>query len=405
MKKIFIPIFFLCCVLFFGTISPVFAETNLINNPSVESSTTDGLPTNWTKGSYGTNSIEFIYPAQGHTGSSALQVKVHSLTDGDGKWFFSDVAVTAGKTYTYSEYYYSDVQTSLVARYKNKTGVFSYVALAQLPSSDTWVNKTVNFVVPSNMVAMTIFHLISSSGSLTTDDYSLSTDTTVQTFSKGMVSLTFDDGWATTYRNAIPLLNTAHFASTQYIISDYLRNAPGYVTLAQAKLMKSQGHEIGSHTQTHANLEELSGEFLLNELAVSLNDLNDSGLGTVKTLAYPYGVYTTSVIEATKSAGYSSARTAQAFDGDAGYNYKNTNKYQLKAYVITKSTTLAKVKSWINTAAKEKTWLIIAFHQIDSSGSQYSYTKNNLSAIINYLKTQQVDVVTVSDGASRMNTN
>ncbi|MEN9603946.1 MAG: hypothetical protein RL545_635, partial [Actinomycetota bacterium] len=97
-------------------VTPPSGGANLILNPSLETGTT--TPTNWASGKWGTNTATFTYPVTpAQDGSKAAKVVVSGYTSGDAKWFFNNVNVTAGTTYTFSDYYQSTATTRLVARY------------------------------------------------------------------------------------------------------------------------------------------------------------------------------------------------------------------------------------------------------------------------------------------------
>lgn len=210
-----------------------------------------------------------------------------------------------------------------------------------------------------------------------------------------MVSLDFDDGWSSIYDNGIPILNAAGFKSTQYIYTDpYINEWEDFMTLQQLLELKNQGHEIGGHSKSHAHLTNVSSSRLLTEVSGSRTTLINSGLGEIRSFAYPFGEYNTTVINAVKNAGYSYARSVD----DEAYNDKNTSPYLLKTKNIEKSITFATVKSWIDGAVANKKWLIIVFHEILNNGTQYSSTPADLQKIVDYLKTNNIKVVTVSEG-------
>ena len=105
-----------------------------------------------------------------------------------------------------------------------------------------------------------------------------------------------------------------------------------------------------------------------------------------------------------KNSGYWGARTV-----DAGFNDKSANPYTLKVQVVEKGgtcdgvvvppTTLDQVKEWIDTAKASNTWLILVFHQTDNDNANcYGDTPAMLQNIVDYLKTSNVNVVTVSQG-------
>ena len=75
----------------------------------------------------------------------------------------------------------------------------------------------------------------------------------------GMISLTFDDGWATQISNARPEMNSRGFKGTYAVLSRALRESWATVfPLADAQLLQSEGNEIASHTVDHADLTTLN---------------------------------------------------------------------------------------------------------------------------------------------------
>lgn len=150
---------------------------NLIPNPSVEtpSSSDPNIPSGWSWGDWGTNSSTFNYLTNsGYTGTHSLQTVIKSYTTGDAKWYFIPVTVTSGDSYTYSDYYKSNVVTDVMAVFINSSGQITYQDLGSAATNNTWKQFSANFVVPNGTQTMTIYHLISAVGTLQTDDFSLS---------------------------------------------------------------------------------------------------------------------------------------------------------------------------------------------------------------------------------------
>ena len=217
-------------------------------------------------------------------------------------------------------------------------------------------------------------------------------------FSQGFISLNFDDGWLTTYQNALPILNKVGLKSTQYIITSGFNNPTIYVSRSQVLKMQADGHEIGGHTINHFHLNQLSDGRKKNEITGSKNDLISAGVTNLSTFDYAHGEYNDFVITALKNSGFSGARTVER-----GFNTKNTDPFLLKAQAIDKNTTIEQVVVLIDEAMREKKWVILVFHQIDGSGKQYSATPEMLSQITDYLVRANVPVKTNAEGISLLN--
>jgi len=152
-------------------------NSNLIANPSLETSNGGGnAPVNWLNNGWGTNTATFAYPVAGQDGAKAGKVTMTAHTTGDAKWYFADVPVTPDTQYTFSNYYQSTAVTHLVARYTSTTGALSYVTLlSSVPVSASWKQQTAMFTPPAGTASVTVFHVIAAVGSLTVDNYSLTT--------------------------------------------------------------------------------------------------------------------------------------------------------------------------------------------------------------------------------------
>jgi len=150
---------------------------NLIANPSFETAS-GNLPANWQTGSWGTNDASFNYSQSGHTGSKSATVTITNYTSGDAKWYADPVAVTAGQSYTYSDFYTSSTATQVTAAFTKTDGSTAYSQLPQANASSAWTSYSANIVAPSGATKVTFYHLLGAVGSLTIDDASLVNTTT-----------------------------------------------------------------------------------------------------------------------------------------------------------------------------------------------------------------------------------
>jgi peptidoglycan/xylan/chitin deacetylase (PgdA/CDA1 family) len=130
------------------------------------------------------------------------------------------------------------------------------------------------------------------------------------------VVLTFDDGFADFHEYALPLLRQHGCTATLFVttgwVADIGRRAAGrrpgrMLTWSQIAEAAAAGIEIGAHSHTHPELDQLGRKELRAELTVSKRLLEDA-LGTSVTgLAYPFGYSNVAVRRAAIEAGYSYA--------------------------------------------------------------------------------------------------
>ena len=205
--------------------------SNLIANPSLETSASGTSPDSWNQGGFGDalSKAQFNYITDTQDTTKAVQVVISSEpTGGDAKWVFNAVPVAQGNLYNFSDSYNSSAPSFLVAAYTMADNSLIFDQLATLPSSNNaWTSTSGQFTAPTGAASVTVYHLIQDAGQLTTDNYSLSlaAPASQNIFSHGIVSLTFDDGWNSQYYNALPVLKSANYPGTFYIISNAMLQA------------------------------------------------------------------------------------------------------------------------------------------------------------------------------------
>ncbi len=125
--------------------------------------------------------------------------------------------------------------------------------------------------------------------------------------------LTFDDGYADLIEEALPILIEQGFPATVFVTTGWLSGAARYATGTPPGRMLSWGHlaqlssagvEIGAHSHSHAQLDQISEPRLRVELASSRRLLEDRLGHPVRSLAYPYGYSNKRVRAVARQLGY-----------------------------------------------------------------------------------------------------
>lgn len=127
--------------------------------------------------------------------------------------------------------------------------------------------------------------------------------------------ITFDDGMECVYTQALPLLREFNFNSTIFCIAGFtgqtsswdIFDGQKHLSKQQIRELSDSGHEIGSHTLTHANLTFLNDRDLEIELKDSKKILEDITGKEVKTISFPYGSWNEHVWRKARESGYLSA--------------------------------------------------------------------------------------------------
>ena len=124
------------------------------------------------------------------------------------------------------------------------------------------------------------------------------------------IVLTFDDGYADFYTNALPVLLGHDFKSVAYVVSGFIGRG-GYMNAEQILTADRQGVEVASHTVDHVDLTAQSREGLRYQLAASKQALEHLLGHPVLSFCYPYGRFNPGVEAAVAAAGYMDATTTR----------------------------------------------------------------------------------------------
>jgi len=143
---------------------------------------------------------------------------------------------------------------------------------------------------------------------------------------RGLVGITFDDGYDNILGNAVPELLRHHFTATMFIVSSRIGGTNEWdgepvwplMTAGQVAEVAAAGMEIGSHSATHAKLPGLSEERLRAEVHDSRARLGELLGQPVRGFAYPYGKMDAAVRQAVRDAGYQYACSVETRPADMG---------------------------------------------------------------------------------------
>ncbi|WP_217141506.1 polysaccharide deacetylase family protein [Streptomyces sp. AC627_RSS907] len=154
------------------------------------------------------------------------------------------------------------------------------------------------------------------------------------------VLITFDDGYEGVHRHALPHLTKHGFPATLFVTTGWLRGPydtggalDTMLDWDQVRELASAGVEIGGHSHTHPQLDQLGGERLRFELIHGKEVIADQ-LGTVPvSFAYPYGYSDRRVRQAVRETGY-----AQALAVGNGLARRPQGPYALRRVTVRRST-------------------------------------------------------------------
>jgi len=135
-----------------------------------------------------------------------------------------------------------------------------------------------------------------------------------------VVGITLDDGYQSNLLHALPILKNMGFSATCYVVSGKLGQHNEWdeaLGMAQAALMGVEemrtwvdaGMEVGSHTCSHADLNQISLAEARQELLESKSDLENLLQKPVTQFCYPYGHFSPEHESLVSQSGYVAATT------------------------------------------------------------------------------------------------
>ncbi|MEH0422148.1 polysaccharide deacetylase family protein [Streptomyces sp. B21-083] len=152
--------------------------------------------------------------------------------------------------------------------------------------------------------------------------------------------ITFDDGYEGVHRHALPVLAKHGFPATLFVSTGWLRGpydtGGGLDTMLdwdQVRELAGSGVEIGGHSHTHPELDQLDDDALRFELT-RCRDVVAGQLGAVPvSFAYPYGYSSRRVRQAVRAAGFT-----QALAVGNGLARRQQGPYALRRVTVRRST-------------------------------------------------------------------
>ncbi|MCZ2858122.1 polysaccharide deacetylase family protein [Blastococcus sp. VKM Ac-2987] len=140
--------------------------------------------------------------------------------------------------------------------------------------------------------------------------------------SRGLVGLTFDDGYTDFLEHAVPVLQRHGMTGTVYVVAGRIAGRNEWdegpqlpiMDAAQVRAVAAAGHEVGSHTMTHPRLAGADPGALDAEVRESRRVLEDVLQAEVAGFCYPYGSFDAAAADAVRAAGYDHACVTGDYD-------------------------------------------------------------------------------------------
>ena len=201
---------------------------------------------------------------------------------------------------------------------------------------------------------------------------------------QGAITYSFDDVCPGQITSAIPSLNKYDFKASFNLVTNWVKNWGSWKQAAQS------GHEIASHTVSHAKLNA-AGE---NELSQSKQIIEQNIGQECVTIVYPYCITGN---KDSMSKYYISGRTCsgQLVANNIG------DMFEISAYIIGNSSKYNSTQALNNLAdmaAQQNKWAVYSIHGIDEDGGYSPISSSDLDQHFAYVKQQdKVWVATFKD--------
>ena len=154
------------------------------------------------------------------------------------------------------------------------------------------------------------------------------------------VLITFDDGYEGVHRHALPVLAEHGFGATLFVSTGWLRgeydtgDGPDEMLgWDQVRDLASSGVEIGGHSHTHPQLDQLSDDALGFELLRCREIIADELGARPASFAYPYGYSSRRVRAHVREAGF-----AQSLAVGNALARRAQGPYALRRVTVSRST-------------------------------------------------------------------
>jgi len=154
------------------------------------------------------------------------------------------------------------------------------------------------------------------------------------------VLITFDDGYEGVHRHALPVLAKHGFASTLFVSTGWLRGAHdtggGLDTMLdwdQVRALAAEQVDIGGHSHTHPQLDQLDDDTLRFELLRCQEVIADELGARPASFAYPYGYSSRRVRRTVRETGF-----AQSLAVGNGLARRRQGPYALQRVTVRRTT-------------------------------------------------------------------
>lgn len=209
-----------------------------------------------------------------------------------------------------------------------------------------------------------------------------------------LITFWFDDAWKTEYTDGFRILEANGYKGALAVPTQLLEYDM-YMTWPQVKQVRYKGWEITSHARNHnCNVKDYENDsFAKSEIEGSLKDFEKNGIKPAYFVT-PCGLNGETILKYAKKNYLARRGTGQ---GVNPLPIPDDYLYDLRVRAVRSDTTHEDIKNWIEEAEEQNAWLIIMFHQVDTSKQEYAASPDMIQVIVDEVKKSGIKVVLPSE--------
>lgn len=215
------------------------------------------------------------------------------------------------------------------------------------------------------------------------------------------VSLCFDDFPRSAALTGAPMLEQYGWRATYYVAGSFLDTQHEYFgemfREEDLKAVIRGGHDIGCHTFDHINCADAGAEELASQRARNAAFLNDYGIQSVQSFAYPYGTANL----ACKRAMHGEDLALRGVK--TGLNCGAVDFNMLKATGLQRNKGgILRALEDLDTLSASDGWLILFTHDVCEAPSDWGVTPEDFEHVLQAVQASGAEIVTVGEMVDRI---
>ncbi len=215
----------------------------------------------------------------------------------------------------------------------------------------------------------------------------------------GVVVFTFDDALRTQL-DAARLLEAHGYRGTFYVSTGQLRSTyswANYASESEIRSLARRGHDVQSHTISHANLPTLPAAEMEDELRGAKTMVERLSGRPVGHLAYPYSAYDDRVVAMAQrfyQTGRGSSADHPRFWPEV---LESSDPFRIPALAVTAAMSLQQVERYVDLALRDDGRLILVFHGLHADPAGFDWSPERFAALVEYVARRDARVRTMSE--------